>query len=55
MSILVTQDTGGADIVRDKQLFELVLVHRLRKVGHVEIGITFVLEGLELRVEGLLQ
>lgn len=36
-----------------EEVGELVLVHGLRKVGHVEVGVTFVGEGLELRVEGL--
>ena len=38
-----------------EQILKLVLVHGLGEVGHVEIGIVLVREGLELRVEGLLE
>ena len=31
-----------------EQILKLVLVHRLGEVGHVEIGVALVREGLEL-------
>jgi hypothetical protein len=37
-----------------EQILKLVLVHRLWKIGHVEVGVVLVREGLELRVERLL-
>lgn len=36
-----------------EEIGQLVLVHGLRKVGHVEVGVSFVGEGLQLRVERL--
>lgn len=53
MTILVAEDARGADLVRSKQVGELVLIHRLGKVGHVEVGVTLIGKCLELRVEGL--
>lgn len=40
--------------MRSEEVGELVLIHRLGQVGDVEVGVTFVGECLELRVEGLL-
>ena len=36
-----------------EEIGELMLVHGLRKIGHVEVCVALVGEGLELRVEGL--
>lgn len=52
MTVLVAEDARRADLVRSKQVGELMLVHRLGKVGHVEVGVTLVGKCLELRVEG---
>ena len=54
VAILVPQDARRGDIVRGKELCELVLVHRLRQVRDVEIGVALVLKGLELGIERLL-
>lgn len=54
MAILVSKDTGGADLVWREEIRKLMLIHALWKVGDVEIGVLLVCEGLELRVERLL-
>ena len=41
-------------LMRSEQLSKLVLVHRLRQVRDVEVGIALIGEGLELRVERFL-
>lgn len=53
-SVLVAKDPCGAHLVRSEDGTQLMLVHGLREVGDVEIRIGVVSEGLELRVEGLL-
>lgn len=55
MTILVTKDPSRADLVRSEEVAELVLVHRFREIGHVEVGVTLVGKRLELRVERLLR
>jgi len=40
--------------VRRKEVAEVMLVHALREVGDVEVGVLFIGECLEFRVEGLL-
>jgi hypothetical protein len=54
MAVLVTEDTSRADLVWSKEVAKLMLVHALREVGHVEVGVELVGEGLELRVERFL-
>lgn len=54
MAILVTKDARRADVVRSEEIAKLVLVHRFREVGYVEVGVTLVGKSLELRVERLL-
>ena len=37
-----------------EQVLKFMFVHGLGKVGHVEVGVALIGEGLELRVERLL-
>lgn len=53
VTVLVAEDARRADLVWSEKVGELVLVHRLGKVGHVEVGVTLIGKCLELRVEGL--
>ena len=55
VAVLVTKNARRADRVRFEKVTEFVLVHRFRKVGHVEVGVALVGKRLELRVEGLLK
>jgi hypothetical protein len=55
MAVLVSQDSRRAHLMWLEQVLEFVLVHRLRKVGDIEVGVAFIGESLELRVERLLQ
>ena len=54
MPALLTEDAGGAHLVWSEQLSEIMLVHRLGQVRHVEVGVVLIGEGLQLRVERLL-
>lgn len=54
IAVLVTQDARRSHLVRRKKLAELVLIHRLREVGDVEVCVSLVREGLELGVERFL-
>lgn len=54
MAVPVTKDARRAHLVRCEEVAEIVLVHGLREVGNVEVGVLFVGECLELRVEGFL-
>jgi hypothetical protein len=54
MTVYVTKDARRAHLVRREEVAEIMLVHGLREVGNVEVGVLFVGECLELRVEGLL-
>jgi hypothetical protein len=54
MAVPVTKDASGADLVWSKEVAKLVLVHALREVRHIEVGVELIGKGLELRVEGLL-
>jgi hypothetical protein len=54
MTVPVTKDARRAHLVRREEVAEIMLVHGLREVGNVEVGVLFVGECLELRVEGLL-
>lgn len=40
--------------MRCKEVAEVVLIHGLREVGNVEVGVLFIGKRLELRVEGFL-
>jgi len=40
--------------MRSKELSKLMLVHRFRQVGNVKVGVVVIGEGLELRIERLL-
>lgn len=40
--------------MRCKEVAEVVLIHGLREVGNVEVGVLFIGKCLELRVEGFL-
>jgi len=53
-ALSVAKDASGADFVRSKEVSKRVLVHGLGQVGDVEVGVLFVRERLELRVEGFL-
>ena len=55
MTILVTENPSRADLVRSEEVAKLVLVHRFREVGHVEVSVSLVGKRLELRVERLLR
>jgi hypothetical protein len=55
MAIPVTKNASRAHLVRSKEVAKLVLVHALREVRHIEVGVELIGEGLELRVEGLLE
>ena len=48
MAILVAEDPRGADLVRCKQISELVLIHGRRQVGDVKVGVLLIGESLEL-------
>ena len=50
-ALSIAKDASRADLVRSKEVSKGVLVHGLRQVGDVEVGVLFVGEGLELRVE----
>jgi hypothetical protein len=54
VTVPVTKDARRAHLVRREEVAEIVLVHGLREVGNIEVGVLFVGERLELRVEGLL-
>jgi hypothetical protein len=54
MAVPVAKNARGAHLVRRKEVAEVMLVHRLREVGNVEVGVLFVGECLELGVEGFL-
>ena len=54
VAILVAKDAGRAHLVRNEELGEVVLVHRLWQVRDVQVGVLVVSEGLELGVERLL-
>jgi hypothetical protein len=55
MAVPVAKDASRAHLVRSKKVAKLVLVHALREVRHIEVGVELIGEGLELRVEGLLE
>jgi len=48
MAVPVTKDSRRAHLVWRKEIAEVVLVHALREVGNVEVGVLFVGECLEL-------
>jgi hypothetical protein len=54
MAVPVTKNARRAHLVRREEVAEIMLVHGLREVGNVEVGVLFVGERLELRVEGFL-
>lgn len=54
IAVLVAQDARRRYLVRCKKLAELVLIHRLREVGDVEVRVALVRKGLELGVERFL-
>ena len=53
-ALSVAKDASRADFVRSKEVSKRVLVHGFGQVGDVEVGVLFVRERLELRVEGFL-
>jgi hypothetical protein len=48
MAIPVTKDARRADLVGSKEVAKLVLVHALREVRHVEVGVQLIGKCLEL-------
>ena len=54
MAVPVTENARRAHLVRREEVAEVMLVHGLREVGNVEVGVLFIGECLELRVERLL-
>jgi hypothetical protein len=54
MAVPVTKNARRAHLVRREEVAEIMLVHGLREVGNVEVGVLFVGERLEFRVEGFL-
>ena len=54
VAVPVTKNARRAHLVWGKEVAEVVLIHGLREVGNVEVGVLFIGECLELRVEGLL-
>ena len=55
VAVLVPENASGANLVRGEQVAELVLIHTLRQVGNVKVGVTLVRKRLQLGVEGLLR
>ena len=54
VAVLVAKNARRAHLVRRKEVAEVMLVHGLREVGDVEVGVLFVGECLELGVERFL-
>ena len=54
VAVPVAKNARRAHLVRCKEVAEVMLIHGLREVGHVEVGVLFVGKRLELRVEGFL-
>lgn len=48
MATLQPQDTRRAHLVRVEELSEIVLVHRLRQIRDVEVGVELIGESLQL-------
>jgi hypothetical protein len=53
-ALSVAKDPSRADLVRSKEISKGVLIHGLRQVGDVKVGVLFVGKGLELGVERFL-
>jgi hypothetical protein len=53
-ALSVAKDASRANLVGSKEVSKRMLVHGLRQVGDVEVGVLLVRERLQLRVEGLL-
>jgi hypothetical protein len=54
VAVPVAKNARRAHFVRCKEVAEVVLIHGLREVGNVEVGVLFIGKRLELRVEGFL-
>ena len=54
VTVLVTEDARRGHLVWREKLGELVLVHRLRQVRDVQVGVVIIRERLELAVERFL-
>lgn len=53
IALAVTKDAGRADLVWCEDAGKIMLVHGTRNVGHIQVGVAFVGELLELGVERL--